>query len=243
MKEFYKNIISAKFIIILIFIFLVAYEITNQKQLLKFMRTIKKYFINSEISNFNIFDLKNNLTDEQNKKLILSNGKKYIDKCLSKEFILKVYNIDINPTISVIIPVYNSEKTIYSSINSIQNQNFSDFEIILINDFSKDNSSNIIESLKEKDKRIKLVNNKKNMGSLYSRSIGVIISKGEYIFSLDNDDLFFNDNIFDYTLKIALDYNFDIVEFRAVKIEKYENISIEKMRDLYNYQFYPKNII
>ena len=73
----------------------------------------------------------------------------------------------------------------------------------LINDFSKDNSSEILEYLKEKDSRIRIVKNKKNMGSLYSRSIGALISNGEYIFPLDNDDMFFSEDIFDYIIKIA----------------------------------------
>ena len=81
------------------------------------------------------------------------------------------------------------------------------------------------------------------MGSLYSRNIGVLISRGKYIFPLDNDDLFFSDDIFDNITKVAQDYNFDIVGFRAFGIGKYENNSIKKMRDLYNYQLYPKNII
>ena len=79
------------------------------------------------------------------------------------------------------------------------------------------------------------------MGSLYSRSIGVLISKGEYIFPLDNDDLFFYEGIFDYILKIAKDFNFNIVGFRAFMIGNYSD-SIQKMTDLYPYQYYDKNI-
>ena len=55
------------------------------------------------------------------------------------------------------------------------------------------------------------------MGVLYSRRIGVLSSKGKYLFTLDNDDLFLNNDIFDFTTKIADEGNFDIVEFKAFR--------------------------
>ena len=153
-----------------------------------------------------------------------------------------VYKIKVKPIISSIIPVYNSEKTINYSVCSIQNQNFTNFEIILIDDFSNDNSSKIIKSLQERDERIKILKNKKNMGTLYSRSIGVLISRGEYIFPLDNDDMFFSFDIFDFVLKISKNYDFDVVGFRAFSINNY-NDNINNITDLYDYQNYPENII
>ena len=69
------------------------------------------------------------------------------------------------------MPLYNCENTIESSIRSIQYQNFTKIEIILINDFSNDNTSDIIRNMKRNDKRIKIVDNKSNKGTLYSRSI------------------------------------------------------------------------
>ena len=95
------------------------------------------------------------LSKKENKTSILINGKKYIDKYLNEQFIQKLYPSTFKTMISSIIPVYNSEKTIYSSICSIQNQNFTDLEIILIDDYSQDNSAKIIENLKEMDSRIK----------------------------------------------------------------------------------------
>ena len=65
----------------------------------------------------------------------------------------KEYKINTIPIISVIIPIYNSEKTIYNSICSMQNQNFSDFELILIDDFSNDTSAEIIKNLQKRDSR------------------------------------------------------------------------------------------
>ena len=123
-----------------------------------------------------------------------------------------------NPLITVVIPVYNCEKTITRAIRSIQNQNITDVEIILVNDLSKDNSSYVIEQLIKEDPRIKLINNQKNMGTLYSRCIGSLSAKGKYIFPLDNDDIFLDKDVFHkIAIETAEKYDFDIVEFRAIE--------------------------
>ena len=72
-----------------------------------------------------------------------------------------------------------------------------DIEIILVDDFSKDNTVLLTEKIQREDNRIKIIKNQKNMGVLYSRSIGVLSSKGKWLFTLDNDDLFLNDDILD----------------------------------------------
>ena len=120
------------------------------------------------------------------------------------------------PKISVVIPLYNCQKFILRGVKSIQYQNISEIEIILIEDYSKDNTLSIIEKIQKEDKRVRIIKNKKNMGVLYSRSIGVLSAKGKYLFTLDNDDLFLNNNIFDFTSKIADEGKFDIVEFKAI---------------------------
>jgi len=91
------------------------------------------------------------------------------------------------PTISVIMPVYNAEKFLDESIQSIINQTFRDFEFIIINDSSKDNSLKIIKS--HNDYRIKLINNKKNLGLQKSLNKGLKIAKGKYITRMDADDI------------------------------------------------------
>ena len=68
------------------------------------------------------------------------------------------------------------------------------------------------------------------------------MSKGDYVFPLDNDDMFFSENIFDYFLKVAINYNFDIVGFRAFQTSNSNN-SIDKFTNLYNYESYPEKII
>ena len=69
--------------------------------------------------------------------------------------------------------------------------------------------------MQKEDKRIKIINNAKNMGVLYSRSIGVLESKGKYIFTLDDDDMFFDTEVLDI-YHHAEDEDFDIIAFSAV---------------------------
>ena len=134
------------------------------------------------------------------------------------------------------MPLYNCENTIESSIRSIQNQNFTKIEIILSNDFSNDNTSNIIRNTKKNDKRIKIIDNKSNKRILYSRSIGVLISKGKYIFNLDNDDMYCDLNVFDYIYKKANYEKLDIVGFLTVNIYNYSS-NINRMKNIYTYQY------
>ncbi len=90
-------------------------------------------------------------------------------------------------------------------------------EIILVNDFSVDNTSNIIKTLNNEDSRIKVINNKKHMGTLYSRSIGVLLSNGKYIFPLDSDDMFLSEDVLNVVYEEAEENNFDIVSFKGIK--------------------------
>jgi cellulose synthase/poly-beta-1,6-N-acetylglucosamine synthase-like glycosyltransferase len=127
----------------------------------------------------------------------LKSGRNYMNKCLEGIINNITFKISKKPKISVIVPIYNSQKTIKKAISSIQNQNMIDIEIILINDFSTDNSSQIIKEIKKTDSRLLIINNNKNMGILYSRCIGVLKSRGAYILNLDHDDMFFDEDVFD----------------------------------------------
>lgn len=141
----------------------------------------------------------------------------FIKNCLSSEIIKHLTFDNITkPKISVVVPLFNCEKFILRAIKSIQSQNISNFEIILIDDNSKDNTINLVEKIKSEDNRIKILKNQKNKGILYSRSIGVLSSKGKYLFTLDNDDIFLNNDIFYSITNIAENENFDIVEFKAI---------------------------
>lgn len=91
------------------------------------------------------------------------------------------------PAISVLMPVYNSEKYLNEAIESILNQTFVDFEFIIINDASNDNSENIIESYQ--DSRIKYFKNEKNLGVAKTLNKGLKLAQGKYIARMDSDDI------------------------------------------------------
>ena len=91
------------------------------------------------------------------------------------------------PLFSVIIPVYNTRKYLRECINSTLKQKYQNFEIILINDNSTDGSKEICESYAN-NKKIKIVNNKKNIGVGLSRNKGISIASGKYLIFLDSDD-------------------------------------------------------
>jgi len=184
---------------------------------------------------FYLDNLKPIISYNESKKEILLKGRNYLDKCLNFTNILE-YKYISKPKISVIIPMYNCEKTIKSSLNSVQYQNISNIEIILINDFSTDNTSKIVEKIIKKDQRIKIINNHRNMGTLYSRSIAALIAKGKYIFGLDNDDLYFDEDLIDYIYKRGIKENLDIIEFLTINTWNY-NIEISNMKDIYTYQY------
>ena len=194
------------------------------------------YPYNSNNHPFYLDNKKAIISYNESKKEILIKGRNYLDKCLniSKKF---EYNKYIRkPKISVIIPMYNCEKTIKSTLLSVQYQNLSNIEIILINDFSTDNTSKIVRKINKKDQRIKIINNYKNMGTLYSRSIAVLISKGKYIFGLDNDDLYFDEDLLDFIYKKGKKDNLDIIEFLTIDTWDY-NVEMINMKDIYTYQY------
>ena len=92
-----------------------------------------------------------------------------------------------NPTISLIIPVYNVEKYLRKALESVENQTFKDFEAIIINDGSTDNSLKIILEFCQKNKNFVLIN-QKNSGPADARNAALKVSKGEYIAFMDSDD-------------------------------------------------------
>lgn len=89
--------------------------------------------------------------------------------------------------ISVVIPAYNCENTIRECINSIMNQTYTDFEIIVINDGSTDETKRIVEHLSKKDGRIRIID-QENSGVSTSRNVGIDNSNGKHIVFVDSDD-------------------------------------------------------
>lgn len=92
-----------------------------------------------------------------------------------------------SPTISIILPAYNAEKYLASAIDSILCQSFKDFEFIILNDGSTDNTENII--LSYTDSRIKYIKNEKNLKLIKTLNKGIDLAKGKYIARMDADDI------------------------------------------------------
>ncbi len=109
--------------------------------------------------------------------------------CLDRQTDEIIYFGDENycPPISVIMPVYNAEKYLKESVESVLRPTFSDFELILVNDGSKDNSLNLCIEYASKDNRVRVVN-KSNCGASSARNKGLQLAKGRYISFIDSDD-------------------------------------------------------
>jgi len=99
------------------------------------------------------------------------------------------------PLVSVIIPSYNRARVLPRAINSVLNQTYSNFELIIIDDRSTDNTKEILKKYSEKDKRIRYMKNKHKKGPGGARNQGLEVSKGKYIAFLDSDDEWSKDHI------------------------------------------------
>ena len=153
--------------------------------------------------------------------------------------------------VSVITPVYNSEKYLDRLLESLVNQNYENFEIVLINDGSVDNSLNIIENYQKKYSNI-ICHTIKNSGPGAARNIGYQKSTGDLLLFVDSDDYLIDNNVISYVVDVYKENNFDLLIYNsklifddktivtsALKnrineitpgmnnIEKLENISIE----------------
>ena len=129
--------------------------------------------------------------------------------------LIKKFKKRDKPKISIISAIYNREKFLSRLLKNLQFQNFIDIEIILVDDYSKDNSINLIKEFLKKDKRIILIRNKKNKGTFIARNIGILYSKGEYIFIPDPDDIISKD-ILKTSYKMAKKFNYDIFRFNII---------------------------
>lgn len=107
-----------------------------------------------------------------------------------------------SPKVSVILPIFNSEKFLAKCLSSVLSQSFGDFELICINDGSTDNSESILKKYARKDRRVKIIT-QKNSGAATARNVGLEHATGEYISFVDSDDVVHKDmlNILTDTIK------------------------------------------
>lgn len=102
-------------------------------------------------------------------------------------FFNKIVKGENSPYISVVVPVYNTEKYLNRCLDSLVNQTYKDIEIICVNDGSKDNSLNVLKEYASKYKRIKIID-QENQGVSVARNAGIDVAKGKYISFVDSDD-------------------------------------------------------
>lgn len=112
----------------------------------------------------------------------------------------------MTPKVSIITPTYNSEKYIDETIQSVLNQTYTNWEIIIIDDFSSDNTSIIAKEYELKDSRIHFIQLLENSGSAIARNTGIEIATGDFLTFLDADDIWMH-NFIEESLKTATKKN------------------------------------
>lgn len=124
--------------------------------------------------------------------------------------------------LSIIVPIYNVEKYLPQCIDSILNQDYVDFELILVNDGSPDDSLSICRQYAEKDKRVRVIN-KPNGGLTSSRKAGAKIAKGEYVICVDGDD-YVEQGYFSCVARSLDEFNPDMVVLSHYSLEDNKKI-------------------
>ena len=119
---------------------------------------------------------------------------------------------EMNPEISIVVPLYNAEKYIETCIVSILNQTFENFELIVVDDCSTDKSLEIVRNYQ--DPRIKIIHQFKNSGESSSRNLGLANARGKYVYFMDNDDAILEDNLENF-YRAAEESNADVVHMNS----------------------------
>ena len=132
--------------------------------------------------------------------------------------------------ISVIVPVYNVEEYLEECLDSIQNQTYSDIEVILVNDGSLDNSKDICEKYCKEDNRFKLIN-QANQGQSVARNHGVAASTGEFIAFVDSDDI------------IRQDYLEVLIRYMSEEVDIVESQFTVHKKEFFNENYKEINVI
>ncbi|WP_100012064.1 glycosyltransferase family 2 protein [Lentibacillus sediminis] len=127
----------------------------------------------------------------------------------------------MKPKISIVVPVFNVEPYLKKCIDSILNQTFKDFEVILVNDGSTDNSGQICNEYLDMDARIKVIHNK-NGGLSSARNAGLSVSKGEYVGFVDSDD-YISENMYEILYHHVIEAASDIVVCDLLPVEEGES--------------------
>lgn len=134
-------------------------------------------------------------------------------------------------TISVILPAYNAEKTIYDAIESILNQSYGDWELIIINDGCKDRTKEIIFGFD--DERIRYFENDGNKGLIYTLNRALKLANGGYVARMDADDISLP-NRFEDQLAYLIDNNLDLIGCETMHIDEFGSVLLDKANSAYS---------
>ncbi|MDE6386814.1 MAG: glycosyltransferase [Lachnospiraceae bacterium] len=121
------------------------------------------------------------------------------------------------PKISIIMPLYNASKYLKETLQSVQQQTFTDYELICINDASTDDTAEILCRFQIEDARIQILTNAERHGAAYSRNRGMKEAKGEYLAFLDGDDVF-DEEMFEKAYHAAVESQADIVMYEFLHV-------------------------
>lgn len=124
--------------------------------------------------------------------------------------------MDEHGLVSIVMPAYNAEKTISQSIESVLGQIYQNWELLIVNDCSTDNTESIVVSYLQ-DSRIKLINNERNTGVAQSRNTAIESSIGRYIAFLDSDDMWTNTKLISQIeFMVKNDYYFTCTSYEVI---------------------------
>ena len=214
-KSFFERCFSIRTLITVLIILLIVH-LTLKLYITKFKSLI---FYQYDLPENEIYEPSEIIYQNNSISEIDTNELKTIKNFIKSEKLLnpdETFQKYEDPKISIIIPIYNGEKLIENSLYSIYNQNFKEIEIIIIDDYSTDKTSEKISQLISKFHSISFYLNEKNKGMLYSKIQGILKSKGKYILFLYPGDFFTKNDVFTTLYGQAEKDNLDILGFSSL---------------------------
>ncbi len=121
------------------------------------------------------------------------------------------------PCFTIIITAFNQENSIEKTINSVLTQGFEDFEVLVIDDCSSDNTLNVLQTIKNNNSKVKILHHEKNESTFMSRLSGIKAATGSYILFLDGDDFLQENALKNLHEEIITKEDFDVCEFSYIQ--------------------------
>ena len=220
-----------------------GYSDKQKKAFLEHVARVLKYYVYSANPIVKIRDAKEmainlcKIINGNQEDFYLFERKAYLEQIETKT---KIYS-SIAPMVSVIIPVYNTDNYVSSTLDSICKQSYTNIEILCVNNGSTDDSQVILEYYANRDNRIKILNS--NIPNLaQARNIGLQKAKGKYIYFIDSDDILDTDSL-EKLVKISEEKNSDLIYFFYKEMENGLSTKMRRPRFYTFRRFFPENKI